>query len=68
MTTSGFGTSGPVFIPEIVEGVREDAGPEAKEEPEDASPDEVAEEASVVAHLEDPETEAEIEHLRETRD
>lgn len=63
-TTGGFGGEGPVVVPtpraieETIDDRRE------RPEVEDASPDEVAEEAAVVAHLEDPEVDAAIERLR----
>lgn len=63
-TTGGFGGEGPVVVPAFVpRDEAEDA--RSEDQPiEDASPDEVAEEAAVVAHLEDPEVDAAIERLR----
>ena len=67
-TTGGFGGEGPVVVPTFVpEDEAEVAQPE--DQPvEDASPDEVAEEAAVVAHLDDPEVDEAIEELRAAQD
>ena len=69
-TTSGFGGSGPVFVPALVPNDEAAAGDgRAEDQPvEDASPDEVAEEAAVVEHLNDPEVDAAIERLRADQD
>ena len=67
-TTGGFGGEGAVVVPAFVpEDQAEDARSEDKPV-EDASPDEVAEEAAVVAHLDDPEVDEAIERLRAAQD
>lgn len=65
--SSNAGGSGPGFIPEFV------PEPEVTEEKEraaeqEATPEQIAEEEEVVEHLDDPDVEAAIAHLRETRD
>ena len=69
-TTGGFGGSGPVFVPAFVPQDDTEARDEQSENPpvEDASPDEVAEEAAVVERLDDPEVDAAIERLRADQD
>lgn len=77
MTTAGFGGEGPVVVPMFVPALADDerakreraiAEAQAEASVEDASPDEIEEEAEVVAHLDDPEVDAAIDHLRATRD
>ena len=65
--TSNAGGSGPAFIPSYIP---EPEVTEAKEREADkqATPEQIKEEEEVVEHLDDPEVEAAIEHLRETRD
>ena len=60
------GGSGPAFLPSFL------PEPELTEEEraaeQEATPEQVAEEEQVVEHLDDPDVEAAIEHLRQTRD
>ena len=65
--TINAGGSGPAFIPGYI------PEPEVTEEKEreadqQATPEQIKEEEEVVEHLDDPDVEAAIEHLRETRD
>ena len=65
--TSNAGGSGPAFIPSYI------PEPEVTEEKEReadmrATPEQIKEEEEVVERLDDPDVEAAIEHLRETRD
>ena len=65
--SSNSGGSGPGFIPQFV------PEPEVTEEKERAAdqhvtPEDIAEEEEVVEHLDDPDVDAAIQHLRETRD
>ena len=72
MTTAGFGGEGPVFVPaydpELVTDERTDEERAAKEPVEEATPEEVEEQAAVVEHLDDPDVEEAIEKLRESKD
>lgn len=72
MTTGGFAGEGPVVVPTFVPGIGDDRRVDrerAEDGPvEDASPEEIEEEAEVVAHLEDPEVDEAIRHLRGTQD
>ena len=69
-TTGGFGGEGPVFVPAFVPGDEAADGENrtADRPVEDASPDEVAEEAAVVEHLDDPEVDEAIARLRADQD
>ncbi len=65
--TSNAGGSGPAFIPSYI------PEPEVTDEKEreadmQATPEQIKEEEEVVERLDDPDVEAAIEHLRETRD
>lgn len=69
MTTPGFGSEGPVFVPayspEVLVGderLEEERG--TKTPVEEATPEEIAEEAKVVEHLDDPEVDEAIRELR----
>ena len=65
--TSNAGGSGPAFIPSYIP---EPEVTEKKEREADmrATPEQIKEEEEVVERLDDPDVEAAIEHLRETRD
>lgn len=67
-TTGGFGVEGAAAVPIYAPGLIDDEQRPVDEQVEDATPDEVAEEAAVVEHLDDPEVEEAIEHLRAAQD
>ena len=67
-TTGGFGVEGAAAVPIYVPGLTDDEQRPVDEQVEAATPDDVSEEAAVVAHLEDPEVEEAIEHLRAAQD
>lgn len=74
MTTAGFAGEGPAYVPPIVPRLRDEptdgelgVGGPAEPEPQEASAEDLVEGADVVAHLDDPEIEEAIEHLRPPR-
>lgn len=67
-TTGGFGVEGAAAVPVYVPGLTDDEQRPVDEQVEEATPDEVAEEAAVVEHLNDPEVDEAIAHLRAAQD
>lgn len=69
MTTNSMGGSGAVFVPKLVPARDDvDEAVTRESEPEDATQAEINEEASVAAHLDDPDVTEAIEKLRHADD
>ena len=68
MTTPGFGSEGPVFVPpyspEVLVGDERLEEERGKPPVEEATAEDLAEGAEVVEHLDDPEVEEAIRKLR----